>query len=70
MRLIGFQRVELEPQERRIIKLTADPRLLGAFDETNRRWRIQRGVYRVFIGKSAGELSSGGEATVAASSEH
>src|SRR6202011_3048087 len=56
LRLIGFQRVELEPGERRAITLTADPRLLGWFDEPRGRWRVKRGVYRVSIGKSAREL--------------
>ncbi|HWJ35145.1 MAG TPA: glycoside hydrolase family 3 C-terminal domain-containing protein [Steroidobacteraceae bacterium] len=69
LRLIGFQRVELEPGERRVITLTADPRLLGSFDEQHRRWQVIRGVYRVQIGKSASELLTGGAAVIAAHNE-
>ncbi|MDB6085977.1 MAG: glycosyl hydrolase [Gammaproteobacteria bacterium] len=65
LRLIGFERVELEPGERRAIKLQADPRLLGSFDEEHRRWQVKRGEYRVQIGKSAGELVMGGAAVIA-----
>jgi beta-glucosidase len=66
LRLIGFERVTLEPGERRTITLTADRRLLGWFDEEHRRWQLDRGVYQVRLGKSAAELSMGGEAVVAA----
>jgi beta-glucosidase len=69
LRLIGFQRVELEPGERRAIRLTADPRLLGTYDEQHGRWRVMRGMYRVSIGKSAGELLMGGAAVIAAYNE-
>ena len=66
LRLIGFQRVELEPGEKRAITLTADPRLLGRFDEQTGRWQVKRGTYRVGLGRSAGELVVGGEAVIAA----
>jgi beta-glucosidase len=69
LRLLGFQRVELEPGEKRTIRLTADPRLLGRFDESAGRWGVKRGVYRVNLGKSAGELLAGGEAEIAAYNE-
>jgi beta-glucosidase len=63
-RLIGFERVVLEPGERRSIALDVDPRLLGAFDERRRRWRIERGTYQVHIGESAADLLAGGEAQI------
>jgi beta-glucosidase len=66
LRLIGFQRVELEPGERRTITLTADRRVLGWFDEKHRRWRLTRGLYRVRVGKSAADTGLPGEAVVAA----
>ncbi len=69
LRLVGFQRVELEPGEKRTISLTADPRLLGRFDEATGRWGVKHGVYRVSLGKSAGELVMGGEAEIAAYNE-
>jgi beta-glucosidase len=69
-RLIGFQRIELEPGERRTVTLSADRRLLGWFDEEHRRWQVKRGSYQVRIGKSAGELLIGGDAVIAAFSEN
>jgi len=69
LRLVGFQRVELEPGEKRNLSLTADPRLLGRYDEQSGRWEVERGVYRVNLGKSAGELMAGGEAEIAAYNE-
>ena len=69
LRLVGFQRVELEPGEKRTITLVADPRLLGRFDEQAGKWRVVRGIYRVSLGKSAGDLLAGGEAEIAAYNE-
>ncbi len=62
LRLIGFQRLELEPGEQRRISFTADPRLLGWFDEARQRWRVTPGRYRIRIGRSATDLGEGGEA--------
>jgi beta-glucosidase len=63
-RLIGFQRVELNPGESRTITLTADSRLLGYFDEERRRWRVKPGIYKISVGRSAAELLAGGEANI------
>jgi beta-glucosidase len=38
------------------VTVTADPRLLGRFDESAGRWRLTAGSYRIAIGKSAGDL--------------
>jgi beta-glucosidase len=64
LRLIGFQRVELEPGESRTVSITADPRLLGYFDEERRRWRVRPGIYTLRVGRSAAELLMGGEAGI------
>jgi beta-glucosidase len=69
-RLIGFQRIELEPGERGTVTLTADRRLLGWFDEEHRRWQVKRGSYQVSIGRSAGELLIRGDAVIAAFNEN
>ncbi len=66
LRLIGFERVELEPGEVRRVNVTADPRVLGSFDEMTRRWRRAGGTYGVRIGRSADDLGPGGEATLVA----
>src|SRR5215468_39295 len=56
MRLLGFERVELQPGETRRITLTADPRLLARFDGDAGRWRITEGTYKVALGKAADAL--------------
>jgi beta-glucosidase len=68
MRLLGFERVELKPGESRTVTVTADPRLLARFDGKNGlgQWRIAAGTYRVALGKSAGDLVSSAETTIAA----
>ncbi|MBO0757309.1 MAG: glycoside hydrolase family 3 protein [Bradyrhizobiaceae bacterium] len=57
MRLLGFQRVSLEPGESKRVTVTADPRLLARFDRHAGRWRIAEGRYRVAVGRSAEDLS-------------
>jgi hypothetical protein len=40
MRLLGFERVELQPREARSLTVTADPRLLARFDGHAGQWLI------------------------------
>ncbi|WP_240002350.1 beta-glucosidase [Oleisolibacter albus] len=63
-RLIGFEKLALDPGERRTVTLRADPRLLARFDEAGRRWRIDGGPYRVVVGPSAAEAVLTGTAAV------
>jgi beta-glucosidase len=58
MRLLGFERVQLEPGESKIVTITADPRLVARFDGKNGlgQWHITEGTYRVALAKSAGDL--------------
>jgi len=67
LRLIGFERLELGPGERRRITLSADWRLLGSYDERLGRWIVTPGVYRASVGHSAVELGPDGEASLARS---
>ncbi len=53
LRLLGFQRVELEAGESRHVTIEADPRLLGRYDGSAGRWRIEPGGYAVAVGSSA-----------------
>ena len=66
MRLLGFERVELEPSASRTVTITADPRLLAKFDGTIGQWRIAAGPHRIAVGKSAGDLVSTAEAPLTA----
>lgn len=54
LRLLGFERVELQPGESKQVTVTADPRLLARFDDEARQWRIEGGSYEVALAKSAG----------------
>jgi beta-glucosidase len=56
MRLLGFERVELQPGETRQVTVKADPRLLARFDPEAKQWRIKGGTYRVAVGESAADL--------------
>jgi beta-glucosidase len=53
LRLLGFERVDLQPGEARRITVTADPRLLARFDQGAGRWRIAAGTYGVSVGRNA-----------------
>jgi beta-glucosidase len=64
MRLLGFERVELQPGESRRVTMTADPRLLAHFDGAAGQWRLDEGTYRVGLGKDAGSLELSGDVTL------
>ncbi|WP_197517080.1 MULTISPECIES: beta-glucosidase [unclassified Mycobacterium] len=53
LRLLGFQRVELEPGATRRVTIEADARLLARYDGGAQTWRIERGGYTVAVGASA-----------------
>jgi beta-glucosidase len=50
LRLVGWDRVELKPGARRRVTISIDPRLLAAFDESDRRWKINPGAYQLSAG--------------------
>ena len=56
MRLLGFERVELEPGESKGVTLVADPRLLARYDGDASQWHITERTHRVALGKSADDL--------------
>jgi beta-glucosidase len=56
MRLVGWQRVSVQPGETVHVSLKADPRLLADFDEAAHDWRIDAGRYQVALGTSATDL--------------
>ena len=53
LRLLGFERVELEPGATRRVTVSADPRLLARYDGGAGSWRIGPGGYTVAVGTSA-----------------
>jgi beta-glucosidase len=53
LRLLGFERVELEPGASRRVTIEADPRLLAHYDGSAGTWRIEPGSHTVAVGASA-----------------
>jgi beta-glucosidase len=53
LRLLGFERVELEPGATCRVTIQADPRLLARYDGSAGSWRIRAGSYTVAVGTSA-----------------
>jgi beta-glucosidase len=53
LRLLGFERVELEAGATRRVTIAADPRLLARYDGGAHAWRIAAGIYSVAVGTSA-----------------
>jgi beta-glucosidase len=64
MRLLGFERVELEPGQSARVKLTADRRLLGRFDVDAGQWRIDEGTYVVALGRASDALDLTAQTTL------
>jgi beta-glucosidase len=65
-RLIGFEKIELKPGETRRVTVTADPRLLAAFDVKAPGWKLAGGDYQVAVGASSATLTLRGAAKVRA----
>jgi beta-glucosidase len=63
-RLLGFERVELEPGESRQVTVTAERRLLARFDGNAGQWHIDEGTYKVALGKAADALDLTAETTL------
>ncbi|MFJ6025785.1 glycoside hydrolase family 3 C-terminal domain-containing protein [Brevundimonas sp. NPDC092305] len=62
-RLAGWGRLSLQPGETRRVTVTAEPRVLAEYDIAAPGWRLG-GDYRVIVGKSAGDETLTGEATL------
>jgi len=61
LRLLGFQRVTLQPGESRRVHLHVDPRLLSSFDTRANQWRLSGGRYSVSLSEYAGAKGVGAE---------
>ncbi|HEX7875744.1 MAG TPA: glycoside hydrolase family 3 C-terminal domain-containing protein [Sphingobium sp.] len=55
-RLLGYEKLSLEPGQSRTVKLTIDPRLLASWD--NGGWLVQGGDYEFALGSDAENLSA------------
>jgi beta-glucosidase len=54
--LKGFARVRLEPGEARWVTFQLPARRLAYYDEGQKRWIVEPGVYQVMVGPSSAEL--------------
>jgi beta-glucosidase len=63
-RLIGFSKIDLQPGQTRRVTVTADPRVVAAFDETAHDWRLAGGSYAVVVGGSSADAALTGAASV------
>jgi beta-glucosidase len=68
MRLLGFERMELEPGASKRVTIASDPRLLARYDGGAGQWRIAGGSYAVAAGDSAGDLPLQGAVELSARS--
>ena len=55
-RLIGWEKVPLNPGESKTVTLNIDPLYLSIFDATTDRWTIVPGEYKVMVGPSSATL--------------
>jgi beta-glucosidase len=60
LRLLGFERVTLEPGASREVRVEVDPRLLASFDSHAEQWRIDGGVYDLRVTNAAGMAGTEG----------
>jgi beta-glucosidase len=51
LQLKGFDRIELEPGERRRVRFALDERSFSYWDEDSDGWRVEPGCYRIVVGE-------------------
>lgn len=59
--LRNFQKVELKPQESTEISFEITQRDLSFFDEQTEDWKLEKGVFTVFVGSSSRDIRLKGE---------
>lgn len=55
IRLVGFQKVMLQPGESRRIRIEAEPKAMASFDTVDKQWKIAEGRYELQLSRSANE---------------
>lgn len=55
IRLIGFQKVTLQPGQSRRIRIEAEPKAMASFDTADQQWKIAEGRYELQLSRSANE---------------
>lgn len=62
LRLIGFEKVELQPGQTRRVTVTAEPRIIADYNEASPGWRIAAGSYPLYVGRHVGDEALKGSA--------
>ena len=55
LRLVGWQKLELQPGESRSVTVQAEPRTLANFDTNSQQWKIAAGRYQLELARAAGD---------------
>ena len=55
-RLVGWKKIMLRPGETQPVTVEIQPQMLAIYDDSNDRWQILPGDYRVFAGGSSRQL--------------
>jgi beta-glucosidase len=66
-RLIGWEKIALNPGESKTVSLTIDPLYVSVFDPSSDRWKIVPGEYKVMAGPSSTALPLSSNVTLAGS---
>jgi beta-glucosidase len=54
-RLVGWERVDLEPGASKRVSVKVDPEMLSIYDERKSGWTLLHGTYGVSVGASSAE---------------
>jgi beta-glucosidase len=57
-RLVGWDKVALQPGETRTVSVQVDPRLLAMFDGKSKTWRIAAGMVKFSLARNAGATAA------------
>ena len=57
-RLVGWQRIQLKPGERRTVNIAIDPRLLASYNPELPGWEIAKGTVALVVGEHAGDVKA------------
>lgn len=55
-RLVAWKKVVLQPNERQMVDITIDPKMLSIFNVTTDTWDIVAGSYNVLVGSSSRDI--------------
>jgi beta-glucosidase len=67
--LAGFERIHLEPGERKTVSVAVSPDRLAFWDETKKAWVVEPGAFEVMVGSSSEDIRLKGRFQVAAAGQ-